>query len=93
VIVDETVRGHVPVPTGLPVPAAPGPAGVRVWAVMSRDGGHEGGARRLALIDNADPERLARACAEEGRNKFMFTATPLRVVGATGAPAHPLTIF
>ena len=26
--------------------ASPGPAGVCVWAVMSRDGGHEGGARR-----------------------------------------------
>jgi kynurenine formamidase len=47
----------------------------------------------LALIDNADPERLARACAEEGRNEFLFTATPLRLVGATGAPAHPLAIF
>jgi len=47
----------------------------------------------LALIDNSDPERLARACAEEGRNEFMFTATPLRLVGATGAPAHPLAIF
>ncbi|HEY7868269.1 MAG TPA: cyclase family protein, partial [Methylomirabilota bacterium] len=47
----------------------------------------------LALIDNSDPERLARACAEEGRNEFLFTATPLRLVGATGAPAHPLAIF
>ena len=47
----------------------------------------------LALIDNTDPERLAKACAEEGRNEFLFTATPLRLVGATGAPAHPLAIF
>lgn len=47
----------------------------------------------LALIDNVDPERLARACAEEGRYEFLFTATPLRLVGATGAPAHPLAIF
>jgi kynurenine formamidase len=47
----------------------------------------------LALIDNSDPERLARACAEEGRTEFLFTATPLRLVGATGAPAHPLAIF
>jgi kynurenine formamidase len=47
----------------------------------------------LALIDNSDPERLAKACAEEGRNEFLFTATPLRLVGATGAPAHPLAIF
>ena len=47
----------------------------------------------LALIDNTDPERLARACAEEGRAEFLFTATPLRLVGATGAPAHPVAIF
>jgi kynurenine formamidase len=47
----------------------------------------------LALIDNVDPERLALACAETGRHEFFFTATPLRLVGATGAPAHPLAIF
>jgi kynurenine formamidase len=47
----------------------------------------------LALIDNVNPERLARACAEEGRAEFFFTATPLRLAGATGAPAHPLAIF
>src|SRR6266404_3617511 len=32
------------------VTAAPGPAGVRVWAVLSRDGGHEGGARRRRAL-------------------------------------------
>jgi kynurenine formamidase len=47
----------------------------------------------LALVDNTDPERLARACAELGRYEFLFTATPLRLVGATGAPAHPIAIF
>jgi kynurenine formamidase len=47
----------------------------------------------LALVDNVDPERLAQACAEHGRNEFLFTATPLRLVGATGAPAHPIAIF
>jgi len=47
----------------------------------------------LALVDNTDPERLARACAEEGRAEFLFTATPLRLVGATGAPEHPIAIF
>jgi kynurenine formamidase len=47
----------------------------------------------LALIDNTDPERLAQACAEEGRYEFFFTATPLRLVGATGAPVHPVAIF
>ena len=31
--------------------------------------------------------------AEEGRYEFLFTATPIRLVGSTGAPAHPLAIF
>jgi kynurenine formamidase len=47
----------------------------------------------LALVDNTYPERLAAACAEEGRNEFLFTATPIRLVGGTGAPANPLAIF
>jgi kynurenine formamidase len=47
----------------------------------------------LALVDNTNPERLAAACAEEGRYEFLFTATPIRLVGSTGAPAHPLAIF
>jgi len=47
----------------------------------------------LVLVDNSYPERLARACAEEGRYEFMFTATPIRLVGATGAPAHPIAVF
>jgi kynurenine formamidase len=47
----------------------------------------------LALVDNTYPERLAAACAEERRNEFLFTATPIRLVGSTGAPANPLAIF
>ena len=47
----------------------------------------------LTLIDNLDPERLAVVCVEHGRNEFFFTATLLRLVGATGAPAHPTVIF
>jgi kynurenine formamidase len=47
----------------------------------------------LALIDNTNPERLAQACREEGRHEFLFTATPIRLVGSTGAPAHPVAIF
>jgi kynurenine formamidase len=47
----------------------------------------------LVLVDNSYPERLARACAEEGRYEFMFSATPIRLSGATGAPAHPVAIF
>jgi kynurenine formamidase len=47
----------------------------------------------LVLVDNTDPDRLAIACREEGRYEFLFTATPLRLVGATGAPAHPVAMF
>jgi kynurenine formamidase len=47
----------------------------------------------LVLIDNTETERLAAACAELGRHEFLFTAAPLRLVGATGAPAQPLAIF
>src|SRR5207237_8005575 len=47
----------------------------------------------LALVDNTNPERLAQACAEEGRYEFLFTATPLRIVGAKGATANQLAIF
>ena len=47
----------------------------------------------LCLIDNTYPERLAAACAEEGRYEFLYTATPLRLVGGTGCPVNPLAIF
>jgi kynurenine formamidase len=47
----------------------------------------------LVLVDNCDPEALALACREEGRHEFFFTASPLRLAGATGAPAHPVAIF
>jgi kynurenine formamidase len=47
----------------------------------------------LALVDNTDPDRLAAACREEGRHEFLFTATPIRLVGSTGAPAHPIAVF
>jgi kynurenine formamidase len=47
----------------------------------------------LVLVDNTYPERLAKACAEERRCEFLFTAMPIRLVGATGAPAHPIAIF
>lgn len=47
----------------------------------------------LCLIDNTYPERLVTACAEEGRHDFLFTATPLRLVGGTGCPVNPVAIF
>ncbi len=47
----------------------------------------------LCLSDNTYPERLEQACAEEGRYEFLFTASPLRLVGGTGCPVNPLAIF
>jgi kynurenine formamidase len=47
----------------------------------------------LCLIDNIHPEHLVEACAAEGRSEFLFMATPLRLIGCTGSPVHPLAIF
>jgi len=47
----------------------------------------------LCLIDNADPERLVTACAEEQRCEFLFVAMPLRITGSTGSPCQPVAIF
>ncbi len=47
----------------------------------------------LCLIDNAYPERLVAACAEENRYEFLFTAVPLRIAGSTGSPCQPMAIF
>jgi hypothetical protein len=47
----------------------------------------------LALVDNAQLQPLAEACAEEGRDEFLFTIGPLRVQGGTGSPVNPLALF
>ena len=38
-------------------------------------------------------QRLAEACAEEGRYEFMLTINPLRVIGGTGSPVNPIAVF
>lgn len=35
---------------------------------------------------------LADACARDGRWSFLYTAAPLKVVGASGAPVNPIVI-
>jgi kynurenine formamidase len=35
---------------------------------------------------------LAAACARDGRWSFLYTAAPLKVVGASGAPVNPIAI-
>lgn len=47
----------------------------------------------LPLLDNADLEDLALACADEGRWEFMLTVAPLVVVGGTGSPVNPIAMF
>ena len=44
----------------------------------------------LWLIDNADLEALARACAARRRWEFMLTIAPLRLQGVTGSPVNPI---
>lgn len=45
------------------------------------------------IMDNLDLERLAAACADEGRATFLFTAAPLRLKNSTGSPLNPLAIL
>jgi len=47
----------------------------------------------LWLLDNADLEALARACAARGRWEFMLVIAPLRLEAATGSPVNPIAIF
>ena len=47
----------------------------------------------LWLIDNADLEDLAEACARHNRWEFLLTVSPLKLSNTTGSPANPLAIF
>jgi kynurenine formamidase len=47
----------------------------------------------LWLIDNANLEEVARACAERQRWEFMLTVAPLRLLHATGSPVNPIAVF
>ena len=47
----------------------------------------------VGLVDNAQLDRVAAACAEEGRYEFMLTMAPLIVQGGTGSPINPLAVF
>ncbi|HXG03250.1 MAG TPA: cyclase family protein, partial [Candidatus Binatia bacterium] len=47
----------------------------------------------LWLIDNANLEDLARACAARRRWAFMLTLAPLRLPAATGSPVNPIALF
>jgi hypothetical protein len=47
----------------------------------------------LTLLDNAELDGLAEACARHGRWEFFFSVAPWRFRGATGAVVNPLAMF
>lgn len=47
----------------------------------------------LPLLDNADLEDLAEACAAERRWEFLFVVAPLVITGGTGSPVNPIAIL
>lgn len=47
----------------------------------------------ITLLDQAELDAVAVACAEEGRWSFFVTASPWRFKGATGSVVNPLAMF
>ena len=47
----------------------------------------------LWLIDNANLEDLALACAERRRWQFLLAVAPLRLANVTGSPVNPIALF
>jgi kynurenine formamidase len=47
----------------------------------------------MPILDNTDLDRLATACAEQGRWAFFVSVAPWRFKGATSSPVNPLAIF
>jgi kynurenine formamidase len=47
----------------------------------------------MPLLDNANFDALAVACAEAGRWEFMLAIAPLVVLGGTGSPVNPLAML
>ena len=45
------------------------------------------------LIDNAQLEDLAVACAERNRYQFLLTVAPLRLERGTASPVNPIAMF
>lgn len=50
--------------------------------------------RNLGVVftETAWLDDLAEACAADGRWSFLYTAAPIKVVGASGAPVNPIAI-
>ena len=47
----------------------------------------------MPLLDNANLDDLAAACAEAGRWEFLLMVAPLRVRGGTGSPVNPIAVL
>jgi kynurenine formamidase len=47
----------------------------------------------LTLLDSANLEELAAACAQLGRWEFLFMLAPLVLPGGTGSPANPIAML
>lgn len=47
----------------------------------------------LAMLDNADMERLAATARDQGRAEFLFVCAPLPIPGGTGSAVNPLAVF
>jgi hypothetical protein len=45
------------------------------------------------LIDNAQLEDLAVACADRRRWQFLLTVAPLRLERGTASPVNPIALF
>jgi hypothetical protein len=47
----------------------------------------------LPLLDNANFDPLAEACAAANRYEFLLTIAPLVVLGGTGSPVNPIAML
>ena len=46
----------------------------------------------VVLTEICDLDKLAEACAADGRWDFLYTAAPLNIVEGTGAPVNPVVL-
>lgn len=46
----------------------------------------------IVLTEICDMDKLAEACAADGRWDFLYTAAPLNIVEGTGAPVNPVVL-
>ena len=47
----------------------------------------------LWILDNANLEDIAEACAKRNRWEFMLSIAPLKLTNTTGSPVNPIAIF